>query len=113
MKDLTDRQVGGTVLESLTSFVNFVLSDLTPLWVRPFLFGVALFAFGKKDGGVRPIAVGLSLRKLVAKVACHSVSDRCAAVLKPRQLGVGVKGGAEALVHGSRRYLDNMPPLLC
>ena len=100
-KDLTDRQVGGTVLESLTSFVNFVLSGLTPLWVRPFLFGAALLAFGKKDSGVRPIAVGsISLRVgLVAKVACHSVSDRCAAVFKPRQLGVGVTGGAEALVH--------------
>ena len=29
--------------------------------------------------------------------------------LKPRQLGVGVKGGAEALAHGARRFLDNMP----
>ena len=30
-------------------------------------------------------------------------------MLKPRQLGVGLKGGSEALVHGPRRYLDNFP----
>ncbi|HEY9805674.1 MAG TPA: reverse transcriptase domain-containing protein, partial [Candidatus Obscuribacterales bacterium] len=30
-------------------------------------------------------------------------------MLKPRQLGVGIKGGAEALAHGGRRYLESMP----
>ena len=81
-----------------------------PVIVRPFFFGAALFAFNKKDGGLRPIAVGLTLRRLVAKVACRVVSDRCASLLKTRLLGVGVKGGAEALVHGACRYVDNMPP---
>src|SRR5207245_2636140 len=87
----------------------FVLSGKTPAWVRPVLFGAALFAFSKKDGGIRPIAVGLTLRRLVAKVACRSVSEQCTAFLVPRQMGVGVKRGAEALAHAARRYLDNMP----
>ena len=105
---MIDRQVGWGVIESLTAFTNFVLSGQVPIWVRPFFFGAELFAFSKKDGGMRPIAVGLSLRRLVAKAACRIVSERCAAFLKPRQLGVGVKGGAEAVVHGARRYLDNL-----
>ena len=100
LKDMTDRQVGGTVIESLTCFINLILSGKVPAWVRPFLFGAGLFAFNKKGGGMRPIAVGLTLRRLAAKVACRSVSEQCALFLKPRQLGVGVKGGAEALAPG-------------
>ena len=46
----------------------------------------------------------------MAKVACRVVSDHCASLLKPQQLGVGVKGGAEALVHGACRYVDNLSP---
>jgi hypothetical protein len=109
LKDMVDKHVGDTLIESLTTFVNLILSGSTPAWVRPFLFGASLFAFSKKDGGVRPIAVGLTLRRLAAKVACRGVNDKCALLLKPRQLGVGVKGGAEALAHGARRYLDSMP----
>ena len=106
---MSERQVGGELIEALTAFANFVLAGQVPVIVRPFFFGAALFAFNKKDGGLRPIAVSLTLRRLVAKVACRVVSDRCASQLKPRQLGVGVKGGAEALVHGARRYVDNLP----
>ena len=34
-----------------------------------FLFGASLIALEKKGGGIRPIAVGCTLRRLVAKVA--------------------------------------------
>ena len=34
--------------------------------VRPFFFGASVIALNKKDGGVRPIAVGCTLRRLVA-----------------------------------------------
>ena len=29
---------------------------------------------------------------------------------QPRQVGVGVTGGAEAAIHTTRRFLDNFPP---
>ena len=45
----------------------------------------------------------------MAKCACQTVSQQCVEYLKPRQLGVGVKGGAEALAHGARRFLENLP----
>ena len=109
LKDRTDRQVGGTLRSSLTPFVNFVLAGKMPIWARPAFFGASLFAFSKKDGGVRPIAVGVTLRRLAAKVACHSMADRRASVFGPRPLGVGVKRGAEDLAHAARRFLDNMP----
>ena len=57
---------------------------------------------------MRPIAVGCTLRRLVAKVACLSVVDEMAELLSPRQLGYGVKGGAEAAAHAARKFLHNL-----
>ena len=53
----------------MTSFVNLVSSHKLPAEVHPIFGGASLIALRKKDGGVRPIAVGLTLRRLVAK--CH------------------------------------------
>jgi hypothetical protein len=46
----------------------------------------------------------------VAKAAASAVSAACSSLLAPRQLGVGTKGGAEALVHAARRFLDLKAP---
>ncbi len=62
----------------------------------------------KKEGGVRPIAVGCTLRRLVAKVAGFRVKDEMTALLAPRQLEYGVRGGAEAAVHTDRLYLQDL-----
>ena len=62
LKDMSERQVGGTLIVSLTNFVNLILSGGAPDWVRQFVFGASLLAFNKKDGGLRPIAVGMTLR---------------------------------------------------
>ena len=58
--------------------------------------------------GIRPIAVGLTLRRLVAKVANTRGLLTCASILAPTQLGVGTKGGAESLEHSARLYLQRM-----
>ena len=108
LKDLL-QHVGVDDLESpflsaLVAFCNLVLRGETPVEVRPFFFGASLVALRKKCGGVRPIAVGCSLRRLVAKVACKQVAVEMAELLAPRQLGFGVCGGSEAAVHAARRY---------
>ena len=77
--------------------------------MRPIIFGGALTAIAKKGGGVRPIAVGYTWRRLAGKVACRLVSAKAAALLSPRQLGFGVPGGAEVAVHATRRYLQSLP----
>ena len=53
----------------------------------------------KKDGSLRPIAVGNLLRRVVAKCFSSSLATKAAALLAPNQLGVGVRGGAEAIAH--------------
>ena len=74
------------------------------------LFGATLLAIGKKDGGVRPIAVGFVWRRLAAKVAGRHITENCANIFSPRQLGVGIPGGAEPAVHATRIFLDNLQP---
>ena len=106
--DLTDRRLTGSLVEALTEFVNIVLAGGVPEEVRAVFFGASLFAFKKKDGGIRPIAVGLTLRRLVAKVANTKALALCSPFLSPRQLGVGTKGGAEAIAHAARRYLTQL-----
>ena len=108
LKDLLFLQ-GSSLEDSLTAFVNLVLAGGVPGPVRPSFFGATLIPFTKKGGGIRPIAVGLTLRRLVAKVAAAAAAPLCAPTLSPLQLGVGVKGGAEAMVHTARRFLESKP----
>ena len=113
LKDMCDPSVVGcreVILPTLVSFVRLVLDGKTPAAVRPFFFGANLVALQKNDGGVRPIAVGNSLRRLVAKVASARVVSEMSDLLAPRQLGFGVQGGAEAAVHAARLYLANLNP---
>ena len=52
---------------------------------------------------VRPIAVGCTLCRLVAKIAGFRVLEDMATLLAPCQLGYGIRGGGEA-----RRYLNEL-----
>ncbi len=54
---------------------------------------------------MRSIAEGCTLRRLVAKIASRKVSREMSELLAHRQLGFGVRGGAEAAVHAARRFL--------
>ena len=111
LKDLTGSSAGDggpTLLATLTAFVNLVLLGGTSPSIRPYFFGASLTALEKKGGGIRPIAVGCTLRRLVAKVASASVREAMADLLAPHQLGFGVKKGPEAAVHVARLYLHNL-----
>ena len=103
LKDLVAGGDGAeALLEAITELINIMLAGRVPLVIRPALFGGALTAILKEGGGVRPIAVGYTWRRLAGKVASRRVSDRAAALLAPRQVGFAVPGGAEAAVHATR-----------
>ena len=87
--------------------MNMVLVGGVPLAIRSTSFGGPL---SKTDGGVYPIAVGMSLRCLVSKIVNRYAVDKCASLLLPKQLGVGVKGRCEAAVHSAQSYLNSMNP---
>jgi len=113
--DILDSSSSGSFSDTLTAWSNLVLAGGVPLLVRQVFFGASLFAINKKDGGVRPIAVGLTLRRLVAKASNRWAISKCLDILMPHQLGVGAKGGAEAIIHASKAFLgcifDSQAPI--
>ena len=100
---------GELLLHALTAFTNLVLAGDTLAQARGVFFGASLTALNKKDGGVRPIAVGCTLRRLVAKTASQAVMKRMGSMLAPHQLGYGTPLGAEAAVHAARQFVANLP----
>ena len=113
LKDLTgaSAQSGGpALLRALTSLANIILQGKIPRAVRPFLFGASLVALEKKEGSVRPIAVGCTLRRLAAKTAGSYIMEAMGALLIPCQLGYGTSHRAEAAVFAARLVLDNIQP---
>ncbi|XP_049875922.1 uncharacterized protein LOC126373729 [Pectinophora gossypiella] len=107
LKELVSTSAGDNgpkLLESLTRLCNFLLKGTLHPEVCPYLYGGSLCALTKKDGGVRPIAVGSTFRRLVAKVGCHAVRDGISDYLQPHQVGFGTKLGCEAAIHATRVF---------
>lgn len=62
------------------------------------IFGSRLLAMSKKDGEVRPIAVGYILRRLEVKCVNSNDIEQISKILQPKQVGVVVAEEAEAAV---------------
>lgn len=110
LKDLISTQTGDAgkhLITSLTRLCNLMLEgDVLPE-IAEILYGASLCALSKKDGGIRPIAVGNTIRRITAKICCQYYRDSLGATLRPTQLGFGTKGGCEAAVHATRTYINN------
>jgi hypothetical protein len=96
------------MVTALTALVNLLMNDHCPPSVIPVLFGGRLIALQKKCGGIRPIAIGYTWRRLAAKCANKHALTQLSGKLAPFQLGVGTPGGCEAAVHATRRFLVNL-----
>ena len=111
LKDMTNFTVGdpaNTLLDDLVDFFNkIVLCGNVPKDVLNIFFGANLTALSKKDNGVRPIAVGFTLRRMAGKMLMCKVNGKCETLLRPEQLGVGTPKGAEAAVHAIRAYVES------
>eukprot|EP00969_Alexandrium_andersonii_P313922 13868541-Alexandrium_andersonii.AAC.1 len=64
-----------------------------PSRVAEYVAGASLVALAKKGGGLRPVAVGEKLHRLVAKCLFSQVSDAARDRLAPLQVRVAVPGG--------------------
>ena len=70
LKDMTSPYTGlagERLVTTLTEFANMYLVGRVPPAVHRLFYGATLCALAKKGGGVRPIAVGSTFRRLVAK----------------------------------------------
>jgi hypothetical protein len=102
----SSEQAKAALLSELTAFVNRWFHGHLPELLVPWFVGAPLTAFAKNGGGVRPLAVGETPRRLASKLGVSIVKDRAAMYFGPLdypyvpvQLGVGVRGDAEIAVH--------------
>src|SRR6218665_148072 len=106
---ITCKEVGITLLSSLTILMNIMLAGNCPDKITPLLFVGTLFALRKKYVGLRPIAIGYKWRHLASKCANAHAIAQLYNYFAPMQLGVGTPGGCEAAAHAARRFLTDLP----
>jgi hypothetical protein len=98
-------------LGALTQFVNAALAGSFPSEYAEFFASANVIPLIKNNGDLRPIAIGSTMRRLIAKGAFRAILPEAMAFLSPFQTGVGIKGGCEATVHAFKRtvdqYIDN------
>ena len=65
-----------TFISAMTRFLNLFLSGKGPPQLAPWLCGAPLTALQKRNGGIRPIAVGETLRRLISSCAMNHISKK-------------------------------------
>ena len=99
---------GSPLVQALGAFAEVAVTSAFPAGVREVLCASSLIPLRKKDGGVRPIAVGDTLRRLVGKCLLHSAEVVMEmSCLQPRQCGVGVRNAAEMVGMGLQRFVQS------
>ena len=93
-------------MEQLTAVVRILATGQAPEQVAPFFAGANLFGAKKKDGGIRPIAVGDVFGRLTGKCLSECSRDSARAYFWPRQVGCGSPLGAETVVHVLRQWCE-------
>ncbi|KAF2881423.1 hypothetical protein ILUMI_24745 [Ignelater luminosus] len=100
LKDLLtvkEEEIHERLTKALLYFINMLLRSTTNTVIRPILFGENLTALKKKTGGIRPIAVGITFRRMAAKVVCQRIKKPITNELVAHQLGVGISGQGDPL----------------
>jgi len=80
------QESGSALLTFLTAFVNSLLDGKCSPIVTPILFGGQLMALEKKTGGIPPIAIGYTWRRIAAKCANNYAIASLSSYLQPIQL---------------------------
>lgn len=108
LKDLTlpsTGEAGLKLIKAITDLTNLMLRGKMNSRLTEIMYGASLSALNKELGGIRPIAVGNTFRRLAAKLACASVRTNMSSKFAPRQVGYGIRGGCEAAAHATRTFI--------
>jgi hypothetical protein len=102
----SSEQARAALPSEVTAFVNRSFQGHLPELLVPWFVGAPLTAFAKNGGGVSPLAVGETLRRLTSKLCVSIVKNRAAMYFGPQvdpyapvQVGVGVRGCVKIAVH--------------
>lgn len=94
------------MVTTITRVVNLWLGGRCPLNLAEFIASAPLTPLLKHDKSICPIAVGTIWRRLVSKVVMKGVGKDMATYLQDSHFGVGVSGGAEAILHVVNRFVS-------
>ena len=84
LKDAIRSNHGDEASEQLLSLCNLLARGEAPIPLAQYLAGASLMAMEKQGGGIRPIAVGKVLRRLVAKCFCKTYEKDVSTYLWPK-----------------------------
>ena len=94
LRDLMNNNADMMLLQTLTDFVNLLLSGSIPNDDKDIIFGGRLIALHKSSGGIRPIAIVYTWRRIAAKCANLFGILKMSSYISPFQFVVGVPDGA-------------------
>ena len=86
------------VLALVVKWFNFLLQGPSPDQADC-LKNSRMVLLQKATGGLRPIAVGEAWLRLLGRLVASKTSSNFGDASRPLQVGVGVKGGAENIIH--------------
>ncbi|GJV86422.1 putative reverse transcriptase domain-containing protein [Tanacetum coccineum] len=95
-----------SLIKAITLVINLWLAGRCPPILAEFVASAPFTPLLKPDNGIRPIEVGTIWRRLVSMVAMKGVGKEMSKYLGDFQFGVGVSGGAEAVLHSANRVLS-------
>lgn len=101
--------LGGDGLTQFGELCSIIASGLTPPTVAPLLAASTLIPLAKPRGGVRPIAIGECLYRVVARALLFEHREALRCFFSPDQFAVAIPAGCEALVLGARCLADIHP----
>lgn len=81
----------------LLGVAQLLVDGNVPQPIVAHLGGAALTPLAKPGNGVRPLAVGETVRRLTARAVCSQCRDEFAEDLAPHQFAVGMPGGCEVV----------------
>ena len=102
-------QLSATSMAALGQVVNRVASGRVPTAAAAGLALTSLTPLRKKNGRLRPVAAGETLRRLTGKGLARTQATLLAEAVGPRQFGVGTPGGTEALSHAAQVEAGRRP----
>ena len=97
------------LLESIARFCSALASGKISPDFRGLFCAARLIALPKKPRGVRPTAIGETLRSLAAKVLMAKYQSETSSELAPLQVGVGQPGAVESTVFKVREWARSAP----
>jgi len=104
-----DRSAKAGLLESMLTLATTVSEDRLQPRAAPYLCAARLIPLKKKDGGVRPIAVGDTLHRLTAKWLLATSQGRSAtAALAPLQTAFEKGSPCEVVAMGVQTLADTL-----